>query len=297
MKDGLTRLYPMVQFEKDTWEIDEFDLTGCFLLIGEEKALLIDCGYGIGDLRGAVEQLTDKPVELVISHAHPDHCGGLWQWETAWTHASSPLLRDEPMPMDRGKTPEEIAAGRRQEIRAIADRVKGHISYAENMFNLYGYDIERIHTPSPEDPKCELRPIEDGHVFDLGGRRVTAYHCPGHTPDELVFLDSATNTLLCCDAVNYNMFLAGDLVDDCEASLIRMRGFGADRIMNSHHDYRAMGAPLGEDCLPNLLELIRQVKAGTATDCLVPSFWGDGTLQRVHRLGKNFLCVFRPGEL
>ena len=66
----LTRLYPMVQFKKDTWEIDEFDCASIFLLIGSERALLIDSGFGIGDLRGAVEMVTDKPITLVISHSH-----------------------------------------------------------------------------------------------------------------------------------------------------------------------------------------------------------------------------------
>ena len=58
----LTKLYPMVQFEKGTWEIDEFDCASLFLLEGTEKAMLIDCGMGIGDLRGAVEMITDKLI-------------------------------------------------------------------------------------------------------------------------------------------------------------------------------------------------------------------------------------------
>ena len=40
----LTKRYPMVQFKKDTWEIDEFDVASMFLLVGTEKAMLIDCG-------------------------------------------------------------------------------------------------------------------------------------------------------------------------------------------------------------------------------------------------------------
>ena len=47
----LTKLYPMVQIKKNTWEIDEFDCASIFLLIGTEKAMVIDCGMGIGDLR------------------------------------------------------------------------------------------------------------------------------------------------------------------------------------------------------------------------------------------------------
>lgn len=39
----LTKLYPMVQIKKNTWEIDEFDCASIFLLIGTEKAMVIDC--------------------------------------------------------------------------------------------------------------------------------------------------------------------------------------------------------------------------------------------------------------
>ena len=90
----LTKLYPMVQFKKDTWEIDEFDCASMFLLIGTEKAMLIDCGMGIGDLRGAVEMLTDKPILLVLSHGHIDHTGNVRQFGEAWIHPA-----DAQMPM------------------------------------------------------------------------------------------------------------------------------------------------------------------------------------------------------
>ena len=65
----LTKLYPMVQIKKNTWEIDEFDCASIFLLIGTEKAMVIDCGMGIGDLRGAIEMITDKPLICVIPTA------------------------------------------------------------------------------------------------------------------------------------------------------------------------------------------------------------------------------------
>ena len=60
-----TRLYPMVQFKKDTWEIDEFECASVFVLVGKEKAMVIDAGIGIGDLIGAIRMtITDKPLVM-----------------------------------------------------------------------------------------------------------------------------------------------------------------------------------------------------------------------------------------
>ena len=65
-----------------TWVISFMGGTqSLFLLEGEEKALLIDTGYAIGNLRAYVEKITDKPVVVVNSHFHPDHSGGNGEWE------------------------------------------------------------------------------------------------------------------------------------------------------------------------------------------------------------------------
>ena len=57
-----TRLYPMVQFKKDTWEIDEFECASVFVLVGKEKAMVIDAGIGIGDLIGAIRMTSPSSL-------------------------------------------------------------------------------------------------------------------------------------------------------------------------------------------------------------------------------------------
>ena len=65
-----------------TWVISFMNGTQfLFLLEGEDKALLIDTGYAIGNLRKFVENLTDKPIVVVNTHFHPDHAGGNGEWE------------------------------------------------------------------------------------------------------------------------------------------------------------------------------------------------------------------------
>lgn len=55
-----------------------------YLLVGEEKALLIDTGYGEGNFRQIVESITSKPVMVVNTHGHFDHTGGNGWWDAAW---------------------------------------------------------------------------------------------------------------------------------------------------------------------------------------------------------------------
>nr|MDP9472148.1 MBL fold metallo-hydrolase [Chloroflexota bacterium] len=47
-----------------------------YLVVGSERAILIDTGMGVGDIRTLVADLTDRPVTVVNSHVHWDHIGG-----------------------------------------------------------------------------------------------------------------------------------------------------------------------------------------------------------------------------
>ena len=66
------------------------------------------------------------------------------------------------------------------------------------------------------EKKPKLLPLSDGQTFDLGGRIITAYSCPGHTPGEMIFIDSKTRYLFCADACNRNLLLmqSGDHTEE-----------------------------------------------------------------------------------
>ena len=270
MREGksMTRLYPMVQFKKDTWEIDEFDCASMFLLIGTEKAMLVDCGMGIGDLAGAVRMITDKPLIVVVTHNHPDHSGNARQFPEIWMKEEE--LRF-PVPWD--------AETRKSDIRHIARRVRGCGVTPYNMFHLYPFDLEEdIRSPEQEGPMPVVHPVTDGQAFDLGGGRiVTAFDCPGHTPGEIVLLDEMTRTLIAGDAVNYNLGVGTVPLETTLGSLKRIRAMEDryDGIWNGHHDFRALGAPLDSDCLPTIIEMMEDALAGHIVPCETPSFWGQ----------------------
>ena len=298
---GRTKLYPMVQFKKDTWEIDEFDCASIFLLIGTEKAMVIDCGMGIGDLRGAIEQITDKPLVCVISHGHIDHTGNARQFDEIWIH---PEDADNPIPQSLER--------RKFDVERIAKRQKGCIGAPYTMFNLYPYDIDMDLTDGQDEKPPVVHALTDGMRFDLGGGRVvTAYECPGHSKGEMIFLDEQTRSLFCGDALNFNLGVGAQPVEKTLRYLKRMRDMAGryDDIYNGHHDFRALGRPLDADCLPNVIALLEDAVKGHICPVEAPSFWGqsipltldrrdvqggtapDGHRRIILRRGRNFVGI------
>lgn len=51
------------------------------LVIGTEKAAVIDTGFGAGDLIGHIRKFTDLPLVLILTHGDGDHIGGAWQFQ------------------------------------------------------------------------------------------------------------------------------------------------------------------------------------------------------------------------
>lgn len=65
----------IIQMDQNTWRIED-DEVRYFLLTGTERALLIDSGVTSPDARKVAEGLTDLPLQLLNTHADPDHIGG-----------------------------------------------------------------------------------------------------------------------------------------------------------------------------------------------------------------------------
>lgn len=252
-----TRDFPYAEIAPQTYEIGEFDCASIFLLVGDEKAMLIDTGIGVGDLRGFVETLTDKPLMVCYTHNHVDHVGGAGAFDNAHIH---------PKDMDAFSTGGGIGLsveGRAGYVRMIAAREKG----------TYPYDLSVDLTAwGPEPP---LTPLADGQVIDLGGRRVTVYETPGHTAGSVSFLDAQARILFVGDAVNCNLGLGGGepgspSFTSVERTLHYLQRVAAlsdryDAVYNGHYDYRPLGEPLGADVLPDVITACEQIVAGTAS--------------------------------
>ena len=266
MEDGRTKLHPMVQFKKDTWEIDEFDCASMYLLVGSEKAMLIDTGMGVGDLRGAVEMITDKPLIVVLTHGHIDHTGNAKQFEEIWMH---PADRYFEIPANVDK--------RRLDTTLIAERQKGSLGAPYTLFSLYPFDLETDIIDPKDRPDPVIRDLYDGQQFDLGDRIVTVYECPGHTPGEVVLLDEKTRSLFAGDAINFNLICKCAPLPEAVRALKKLRDLSDkyDGIYNGHHDFRGLGASLDDDCLPTMIELMEEAVRGNISPCVCSNFWGE----------------------
>lgn len=161
------------------------------LIVGRNRALLLDTGYGLGDLAGAVRSLTDLPLIVVNSHGHLDHtCGNDQFEEPAYIH-----------PLDM-----ELCRMHNSDIgRSLILNLARHCPSEGKEINLLpeNFDCEAFCTA--RNPR--LLPVTEGHFFDLGGIHLKVIELPGHTPGSIGLLREETNTLYVGDAFNDNTWL------------------------------------------------------------------------------------------
>ena len=63
-----------------------------YIVEGEERAMVIDAGTRMPNLDKAVAAITDKPVMMVLTHAHGDHVGGVFCFPEVWMHEAELAL-------------------------------------------------------------------------------------------------------------------------------------------------------------------------------------------------------------
>ena len=57
--------------------ITELNYVHSYLVEGQDWALLVDSGMGVGDIKAVAGEITERPLIVVNTHAHWDHIGGL----------------------------------------------------------------------------------------------------------------------------------------------------------------------------------------------------------------------------
>ncbi|MBO7450043.1 MAG: MBL fold metallo-hydrolase [Clostridiales bacterium] len=75
----------VISINENTWRIED-GMVRFFLLEGSKKALLIDSGMTTSNALDIVKELTDKPIELLNTHADRDHTAGNGAFVETYMH-------------------------------------------------------------------------------------------------------------------------------------------------------------------------------------------------------------------
>lgn len=82
------------QFAENMYVLDE-PRTRAYLIVGDEKALLIDTLFEEDHVLDEVRKVTDLPVEVVLTHGHPDHIGGIGYFGSCYINEKDAYLLPE----------------------------------------------------------------------------------------------------------------------------------------------------------------------------------------------------------
>ena len=223
-----------------------------YLVTGDNLAVVIDTGMGVGDFSAVVRDLTSLPVSVINSHAHWDHVGANWRFDDIAIH------RYEADALSIGRTNADIR-------RKFDDSVmKGTLPPGESL------DTVEIR------PSKATTILEGGELVDLGGRVLEVLHAPGHSPGGIVLVDRANGIMFSTDVV-----YAGDLyaqfpdsnVSDYVDTLRRLEAIAPDlrALYPSHGE-----TPLDPNVIGTMRAAMEAVHGGRPADALIRGFDAHG---------------------
>jgi len=200
-------------------------ITSAYLVRGEHPCLVETGTATSADVvTSALGSLGVGPADLatvVVTHIHLDHAGGVGTLAARFPNA-------EVVVHERGARhlvdPQRLMSSARRVFGRVLDEVFGVLQ--------------------PTDA-ARVRALGDSGVIDLGaGRRLEAFHAPGHAQHHIGLVDSATGDLYVGDAAGVYIAETGDLrpstpppdfdLDLALDSLRRFRDIAPQRLLFSH---------------------------------------------------------------
>ena len=152
-----------------------------YLIVGEEKAILFDTGYGVVDVMPEIRKITDLPLTVILSHGHVDHANGAFDFDEAWMNMD-----------DLDVFKEHTTAEWRENL---ANEVIGN--------GIEGIDASAHGKKSPP----ALKPLEIGQIFDIGGLACEIIAMPGHTKGSVGLLIKEGKVLISADGASHLIWL------------------------------------------------------------------------------------------
>lgn len=234
------------------WGIEEAYYVNIYLIEGDDKALVIDTGRGIGNLHEFVRTLTDKPVIVVNTHKHFDHMGGNGTFEEAYM-LDAEIESHQP------------------EYRLSESKLK------EGMLERLYWNDKRPYNFSPDNltlwPDVPLVPVSDGFVFELGNRPIEVIHTNGHTKGSICLLDRISRILFVGDTAN-----AGVLIIENSGQYVSEHKESMDNLLkrSSEYDLLFLGHGVDSEGINQIEEIVaaeQDILDGTAISRPNDTFW------------------------
>ncbi len=216
-------MYYQIEQMDGYYRISSPEMAFCYLIVGSEKAMLIDTGYGYGDLNAAVRSVTEKPLIIVNTHGHCDHTGANAQFDVPC------YIHKKDMEFCREHNRAEMRRSNAERARHSADYVTGE------EFNALpdGFDLDVYSRMG-----CgNLAPVAEGDIFDLGGATMEIIETPGHTQGGISVLYREKNILFIGDAANRFVWMFAPEATDVAtyiATVEKMYSLSADAYLGGH---------------------------------------------------------------
>ncbi|MBR5340949.1 MAG: MBL fold metallo-hydrolase [Erysipelotrichaceae bacterium] len=212
-----------------------------YLLIGEEKALLIDTGYASTMVINYVDELTDLPIKVVNTHGHPDHIGGNRYFDEVYISKNDlNTAREYSDPFF---------------LKKINDMIIHNISLNNDIaIEEYQKDIELNNSGM----NVKYLDLPEKGYFDLGNRKIYFLETPGHTFGSICLYDERSGVLISgdtlCDKAVLLTFEESTSVRRYRDSLLKLKEFCKENYINviypAHHD-----APIGPELTDRYISL------------------------------------------
>lgn len=227
--------FTVEKIDSQTFAISEYkhwEETHCYLLCGQERAVLIDTGLGVSSIRDVVDELTALPVMAVTTHVHWDHIGGHQFFDSIAVHEAEKdwLSIQFPMPLE--------------DVKKSLTRLP--CAFPEG-FNIDDYQVFQ---------GMPQRILHDKDWLDLGGREIQVIHTPGHSPGHCCFYEPEREYLYSGDLIYKGCLYAFYPTTDPQLfydSVRMMRDYKIGKVLPGHHQ------------LDIPVSLIDKIEAGFAT--------------------------------
>ena len=136
--------YKWKQLGEGVFHIQDLFSDYMYLVVGEEKAALIDTGMGFPGLRQLVERLTDKPVIVLNTHGHLDHIGGNDEFGCIYLHPDDlAVYAEHGMESYRSGVIRDMARELGVELsKEIREAVEKYAIVAGEAKDFYAYEVD-----------------------------------------------------------------------------------------------------------------------------------------------------------